>query len=247
MNYDKFKEALANYPSLIFLIIANFATLIFALFYNLSTLQILLLYWFESVIIGFFNILKMLVVDWDKKFNKLLILISKIFMIPFFTFHYGLFMAAHFIFIILLSSINSMSNTLPWNAIFPILKSALLIIAIPVLLIFISHTFSFINNFMLNNEYTKTNIGEIMGLPYSRVFVMQFVLVFGAWISLFITAYFKNASFQTGFIVLFIILKTYTDIKSHVKERTKYDIINLSSKNNMVQKNIFKYFKNINK
>src|SRR3989454_2338242 len=68
------------------------------LFFGWSVFSTLLLFWVENVIVGAFNVLRMLVaqpqigVMWA----------AKLFMIPFFTFHYGMFVTVHGLFVLTL-------------------------------------------------------------------------------------------------------------------------------------------------
>jgi hypothetical protein len=80
----------------------------------------------------------------------------------------------------------------------------------------------------MKEEYKRINSPQLMMQPYSRIFVMQFVLIFGVFLSMLIAKFFGLQYFQAGIISLFIVVKTYFDIKSHVKEREfnhKFEII----------------------
>src|SRR5690348_18190227 len=74
-------------PTAAVLIAANLVPLAGVLFFGWSVFSTLLLFWVENVIVGAFNVLRMLVAQpqigamWA----------AKLFMIPFFTFHYGMF------------------------------------------------------------------------------------------------------------------------------------------------------------
>ena len=80
------------------LLAANLVPLAGVLFFGWSVFATLLLFWVENVIVGAFNVLRMLVAQpqigamWA----------AKLFMIPFFTFHYGMFVTVHGIFVLTL-------------------------------------------------------------------------------------------------------------------------------------------------
>jgi len=85
-------------PSALVLVAANLVPLAGVLFFGWSVFSTLLLFWVENVIVGAFNVLRMLVaqpqigVMWA----------AKLFMIPFFTFHYGMFVTVHGLFVLTL-------------------------------------------------------------------------------------------------------------------------------------------------
>ncbi|MBI4287679.1 MAG: hypothetical protein HY671_04520 [Chloroflexi bacterium] len=86
-----FKPSDLKKPTVIILIIANLLPIYGVLFLGWEVFPLLLLFWTENIMIGVFNILKIAIcspaspVKW----------IAKIFVIPFFTFHYAVFMLVH--------------------------------------------------------------------------------------------------------------------------------------------------------
>ncbi len=222
INYDKFMESLSDYPSLIALLLSNFSIILFVLFFKATTMEILLIYWMESAIIGFYNVLKMAIAGWssDSKENSINI-VMKLFLIPFFIVHYGGFMVGHFIFIMVITSINTTGQP---SSVLGNLLATLWIIAIPVLILLISHGYSFVYNFLLNKEYKNANLQQLKGQPYSRVVVMHLVIILGVIISTVLMAFFKNLTVQTGIVIFFIVAKTIADVKAHIKERKKMKV-----------------------
>src|SRR5688572_28095383 len=85
-------------PSARVLVAANLVPLAGVLFLDWSVFATLLVFWVENVIVGAFNVLRMLVAQpqigamWA----------AKLFMIPFFTFHYGMFVTVHGVFVLAL-------------------------------------------------------------------------------------------------------------------------------------------------
>ena len=86
-------------PTAIALIVANLVPLAGVLFFDWSLFTIMFCFWLESAVIGFFNILKLVIVA-----N-----ILSIIMVPFFVVHYGGFMSGHLVFIFALFSPEEMS------------------------------------------------------------------------------------------------------------------------------------------
>jgi hypothetical protein len=87
-------------PPVLALIAANLLPLVCALFFGWSAKVLLLLYWAENLIIGFYNVLKMLFAREMGQINPS----NKPGAIVLFCFHYGLFCTVHGIFIVVLSS-----------------------------------------------------------------------------------------------------------------------------------------------
>src|SRR3989344_6345935 len=97
-----FVENVKRDLTIIPLILANVVPLIGVLFFNWSILFVLLYYWLESVVVGFFNVLKMAMASTESVqvsggIAKAIPIGIKLFMIPFFIVHYSGFMLGHLI------------------------------------------------------------------------------------------------------------------------------------------------------
>lgn len=184
--------------SILFLIAANVVPIIGTLFFNWSVFEIIFIYWCESGIIGFFNLLKIMI--------KTRPIFLAIFLCIFFTIHFGGFMFGHLMFIFILFADQSINLNIIYEFIYPI--SAL----------FISHLVSFIYNFIGKEEYKSSNDSLTFDMlpPYKRIFIMQFVLVLGGML----ITLFNN---KIVGLVLLIIIKTIIDINSHIKSHNIQD------------------------
>lgn len=188
-------------PSIIALIIANVVPIIGVLFFDWSLFQIMFLYWLESIVIGFYNILKFIKMGW----------FLSIFYVPFFIVHYGMFMAVHLSFIFAF-----FAPELVFRSLFPPKETILMLIsinAIPLITLIISHGISFFLNFIGKHEYENINIGEQVQAPYKRIILMHLTLLFGGWIIMLL----KIPIFG---LVLLVIFKTIADIHAHTKEHS---------------------------
>jgi len=85
-------------PRALVLVAANLVPLAGVLFFGWSVFATLLLFWVENVIVGGFNVLRML---WAQPDNPL-IWVAKAGMIPFFIVHYGMFTTVHGAFVLTL-------------------------------------------------------------------------------------------------------------------------------------------------
>ncbi len=93
-------------PSLVSLLLANIVTIILAVTQGWSLLPLLWIYWFQSMIIGFFNFFRILgLKDFSTKnftINNRSVKPTeqtKLFTAIFFAFHYGLFHFGYFVFL----------------------------------------------------------------------------------------------------------------------------------------------------
>jgi len=146
------------------LIAANLIPLVGVLFYGWSSTLVLALFWIENLIVGLFNVLKMLVlVLRSKRFNGLATS-------AFFTFHYGFFCTVHGT--ILWDILNL--GKLDVKAVFPNLGPGLMeifasgmvvllgfidmfgaVIMLGIGALLLSHLVSFIEDFILKGEIFK--------------------------------------------------------------------------------------------
>jgi hypothetical protein len=186
-------------PSTMALILANLVPLAGVLFLDWRLGDVMVLYWAESAIIGFFNVLKMAVID---RFGVLLAG-------PFFLGHFGGFMAIHFLFIyvlfvrgleaegagIALAEVGSMFVAL-WPAL---------------LALFASHAVSFRLNFIGRREYSGRTLSRQMQEPYGRIIIMHLTILLGGFVVMLL----KTA---LPVLVLLIAMKIAADARAHLRE-----------------------------
>jgi cation transport ATPase len=189
------------------LIFANIVPVMGVLYGGWNILDLLFIYWAESVIIGFFNILKMLSAGEKNNRSILLIVVDRLFACSFFIVCYGGFMLLHAVFIFGLAAEFYKISFEPL---------ALLAKTWPGLLsLFFSHGFSFISNYLLSREREKADIYSLMHQPYSRIVTMQISLIIGLWL----TTFFGQPALL---LLFFLIMKTAADLNAHLKERKKF-------------------------
>ena len=188
------------------LILLNLIPLAGVLFFGWNLSSIMVLYWFENVIIGFFNILKMAKSEGTSPKTKLysgrkpVTLAQKSGSILFFCVHFGMFTFGHGVFVFAL-----FARDLPD---FPTLLPA-------AICLFVSHGISYAHNFIGNDEYKRVAFQDLFFQPYKRIVIMHITIVIGA----FIAFQFEQ---PTLFLVLLIFLKIVVDLFSHKKEHIKF-------------------------
>jgi hypothetical protein len=185
-------------PSTLALIAANLVPLLGAALWGWNLGDVMVLYWAETAIVGFYNVLKIIVI------GRWFALLA----VPFFVGHFSAFMAIHFLFIDLFflgglqSGMNSAVSAVA--AVFAGLSGALLALII-------SHGFSFLHNFIGQQEYRTRSVANQMHEPYSRVIFMHLVIIFGGGLALVLGE-------PTLVILLTILAKILVDVRAHLKQ-----------------------------
>jgi hypothetical protein len=192
------------------LILANTAPLIGVLAHHWTVFAVVLLYWCENVVVGVFNVLRMLTARPDEA----LAWAGKAFIIPFFCFHYGMFTFVHGIFVMGLfgGGFGKSGMSLSPGTLLTAIRQNGLGWAIAALVA--SHGFSFFHNYLAGGEYRRVSLAQLMGQPYGRVVVLHLVILGGGFLVLALHS-------AVGALILLIVLKTAIDLGAHLAERRK--------------------------
>ncbi len=139
-------------------------------------------YFLETIIIGLFNIFKMIAASKHDGSGK-----SIYTTVPFFMFHYGMFVAIQSIFVFVIFSLGSSSFvTEPFNLIDNysyVLSLKGMEYILPFL--FVTQLMKFIFDFIIPEKYLTFTSLEIMYNPYARIFIQQFTVIFAMFFMLF--------------------------------------------------------------
>jgi hypothetical protein len=214
--------------SALFLIAVNTVPLVGVLIFDWSLFSIVFLYWIENGIVGFFNVLK---IAWARKpvsFESRFTIngrpagrASKLFIIPFFIFHYGMFWVVHGVFVFLLPLFAGLSTMAPGASgqgpmdFGPLPLEGL---GLSALGLAASHGISFFVNYLGRGEYLHVSPEQQMMSVYGRVFVLHITILGGAFVVGF---------FGTPFaaLVLLVGLKTAIDLFFHLREHQRAEVI----------------------
>lgn len=190
-----FKDYFIFDTSTISLLVSNLVVMTIALIQSWDLTTLLIVYWFQTVIIGFFNFFRILAL---KNFSTENFKINnrpveptqstKFFTAVFFAFHYGFFHFAYLVFIF--SSLLTTRANIDGIYIFS-----------GVVVFGINHFFSFRHNKKID-EQKKQNIGSLMFIPYIRIIPMHIIIIFGTILG-------------AGSLLIFLILKTIADMAMH--------------------------------
>lgn len=178
------------------LLFSNSATIGYAVLENWPLNTIMTVYWVQSVIIGFFNVVRIRSL---KKFSTEGFYINSRSVLPtektkkstasFFALHYGFFHLIYAVFLLQDLTGVSLHYVLFGSSVF-----------------FVDHLFSFRYNQKKDAEKIQ-NIGRLMFFPYARIIPMHLViLASGVFTS------------GTASLILFLALKTGADVIMHVVE-----------------------------
>lgn len=183
--------------SILVLVVANLVPIIGVLLFGWDLGTLMVLFWAESGIIGFYNLLKMAVVQrWAALFTG-----------PLFVSHFGTFMAVHFLFVYeLFVSRNTRADSSLGEV------GQFLFTLWPALLaLLLSHGLSFFYNFLGRGEYRTTLARHQMADPYSRVMIMHVTVIIGGGLSLLLGS-------PTPALLLLVALKIAADVAAHRKQ-----------------------------
>lgn len=178
-------------PSTYILIAVNIIPVIGILALGWNGKDIFTLYVLETIILGFFCYLRVIIADRGQRGKWLL----------FFLVHFTMFSGG--IFLILLIVLDPWSNSPKWSSfakIFPQIKDAVIALAI-------NHIFSFIWNFIYKKESAILGARRELGLTYLRIFLILLLISP-------LTSFSLSGLANIG-IILLILLKTAVDIFIH--------------------------------
>jgi hypothetical protein len=191
------------------LVAANLVPLAGVLLWGWDAFALILLFWMENVVVGVFFILRMLLADprdpalWA----------AKLFMIPFFCFHYGMFTAIHGLFVFALFG-GKRYDVPGLQVLEPAARAASdLGLWLPLAVLVASHLFSFLYNYLWRGEFQRVELRKLMTAPYQRIVVLHIGIILGG---------FGVAALGSPAWALVVLLATKIglDWKAHLKEHS---------------------------
>ncbi|KOY51893.1 DUF6498-containing protein [Polaribacter dokdonensis] len=169
-----FKNIFCPTPQNAFIWLSSIYLLFLLYLGKANAITILFAYFLETILIGVFNVLKMVwTIYWGKSTSKQFSLVL------FFLVHYGFFVAIQSIFGFALFGFtkNPIINE-PFNLIenySTILQLEDIQYALPAIIFM--HLGKFISDFIGQKKYLKFTAKELMFKPYLRIFIQQFVVI----------------------------------------------------------------------
>ncbi|MBL6962643.1 MAG: hypothetical protein ISR55_02375 [Bacteroidetes bacterium] len=190
------------------ILLANSLPVFGLIFFSWNAYYIIAAYFLESIVIGFINIFKIGLSS--KYFTGSKENPKGYFVIPFFIFHYGFFI---FVQLTILNSVLSMSTTdfsYHSNSLIPNFieffsacfnqKGELLLV-----IFLVTHLFDFMFRYVRSKSFKNISTSKQMFEPYVRIFVQQFIVIFGAFMLFIVNS-------GTVLVVMLVLFKTCADL-----------------------------------
>lgn len=191
------------------LLAANLVPVAGVLLWDWSVFALIALFWMENVIVGVFFALRLLCADPRDPARWA----GKLFMVPFFCFHYGMFTAIHGMFVFSLFGGRAYSAS-GLQVLEPALRAAReLGLWLPLAALLASHGFSFLWNYLYRGEFRSAQLTRLMAKPYGRVVVLHVAIIFGG-----IGAMALGSPLWA--LLVLLALKIGLDLKAHLKEHS---------------------------
>jgi hypothetical protein len=191
------------------LLAANLIPVAGVLLWDWSVFALLVLFWMENVIIGAFFALRMLCADP----RDAALWAGKLFMVPFFCFHYGMFTAIHGVFVFSIFGGKSYSAS-GLQVLEPAARAASeLGLWLPLAALLASHAFSFVWNYLVRGEFRRASLPALMAKPYGRVVVLHLAIILGGIGAMALGS-------PVWALLVLLALKIGLDLKAHVKEHS---------------------------
>jgi hypothetical protein len=192
------------------LVAANLVPLHGVLFWGWEVFPLLVLFWAENVIVGVLNVARMLAIDP----GDLLGWGAKLFIVPFFCVHYGMFTAGHGVFVFsgMFGGQYRVQGLNPLGAAADAFRDFGL--WFPAAILAASHLFSFFWNYLGRGEFRRAELRAQMGKPYTRVILLHVTIILGGMGTMALGS-------PVWALVLLVALKTLVDVVTHVREHRR--------------------------
>jgi len=204
-------------PAALMLVLVNAVPLVAIFVFRWDAADLVLLYWTENLIVGAFNVLRMLVADPSDGSGPA----SKLFMIPFFIIHFGIFCTVHGMFLMFLLEIGAGSAGPQFDAF-----GSGGLLGMPGALVralwtdasrgatwvlaglAVSHGVSFVQYSLLGGERTSATVSQLMMRPYQRIVVMHITIMAGVAVTLFLDS-------PPSLLAILVLVKLIVDLVLH--------------------------------
>ncbi len=214
--------------SIAVLVAVNLIPLVGALFWGWDVGLILIVYWSENLVVGGYNVLKMMV----RPAEHPIVFLGRLFPIAFFCLHYGAFCGAHGFFLLAFLDVSGATGDYlsgdgwPFFLIFmqilvetskTVWQTRSDVLIWPLVALGLSHGVSFIQNYLGKGEFKRATLQQLMNQPYKRIMLMHLVIIAGGFAVIALGS-------PLPMLVLIVIGKIALDIHLHRREhRTQPD------------------------
>jgi hypothetical protein len=161
------------------LVAANLLPLAGVMLWGWDVFLLIYLFWLENLVIGAFNVLRMVTVTTAMGAP----LPARLVLPGFFVIHYGGFCLGHGFFVLAIFGREVTAGGFGPLAVFHVLGNLPTAdrqtVQIALLALAVSHGFSFAWNFLRRGEYRRTSLAAAMLTPYGRIVVLHVTLIIG--------------------------------------------------------------------
>lgn len=209
------------------LILANLFVALQTLRHEWGCYETILIYWAEVVILGWFNVLRLLVVGvfgaeplgswvarWVDLGSRLNRLTYTAIGVGFFVVKFGGFALVIGVFVVLLPALLTPDGAASGGTIHQALRAAGPGLLTAAGALCLSHGVSFVRNFLLGREYQRLNLVSLAFWPYARMSLVGGVLLLGIAVARLL----PGLGGQTMFAVVIVLLKLGADAVTHSVE-----------------------------
>jgi uncharacterized protein DUF6498 len=204
------------------LIAANLVVAAVTLLRGWGFYEIIIVYWCEAMIIGGYNMARMVMVGLaGEPFGKMIdagSLPTRLFVLflalGFFAAKFGGFALATGMLVAAVPAFLAQAHDAAANEIWHGLRAVAGGVAIAVIVLFISHGISFVMNYLVRREYENANLLVLMFWPYVRMSLVVTALAAG----LMAAKLFPALDTSTAFGVVIVLVKTAADLVMHQVE-----------------------------
>lgn len=199
------------------LVAANLVPVAGAALWGWAVEDIVFLYWMENLVIGAFNIPRILLAEPDRsealrrgiEVSGAALLAGKAAFAAFFLAHYGGFCLVHGEFLVSMFPAARHAGGL-FAAVGEVLREKGMLLAL--LAIVASRGYSFLRNYIGRREYDGVDFKELMFRPYKRIFVTHLFIIAGGFLL-------EAMKLPAAALIVFIALKIGADAYYHRAER----------------------------
>ncbi|MDJ0655033.1 MAG: DUF6498-containing protein [Xanthomonadales bacterium] len=203
MTDDGWSRRLEQLPASAWVLMAaNLVPILGIWLFDWDVFSVLLVFWMENIAIGLVHILRMATADFARGSVA-----SKLFLIPFFTVHYGGFALGHGFFVMQFFGQQEVSLEDPMGLWAIVTEQHLELAGLALLL---SHLVSFALNDW-RRPPTEISPARMMKRPYGRVIVLHVTILIGGLLVSVLGS-------PVWALVPLILLKTGMDLKAHLKD-----------------------------
>mgnify|MGYP001221550691 CR=1 FL=1 len=179
----------ANRLALALLLLANLVPVAGVFLWGWRLGDLILLYWLENGVIGLYTVARIIVARPEGE-PRAARLAGKLFGVPFFIVHYGVFWLVHGLFVVVLfggsgPTIPVRPETFFFAAVIVTWLRADLF-AWPVATMLVSHGAAFVTDYLVSGEYRRSGVNDLMSQPYGRVIVLHLTIIVGGFLALLV-------------------------------------------------------------